>query len=200
MAQNLSKAGFCHIITLDLHQKEIQGFFECPVDNLRLVTAMQKSKIFQKIIYGKNWQVTLFLKHIEWSSGFRLFNRLFFCLFMKRAYLSTVKLFNVLMICFEILQSSGVSGSHKMTIVLSWQVYYFSSVTMKGHRHTYYENCPSSLNITPIWLWYHEILVMQNVHKGRPTCEISWAKFRVSFQFRRTSSSKISGHSWGRNT
>ena len=40
MAQNLSKAGFCHIITLDLHQKEIQGFFECPVDNLRLVTAM----------------------------------------------------------------------------------------------------------------------------------------------------------------
>jgi len=35
MAQNLSKAGFCHIITLDLHQKEIQGFFECPVDNLR---------------------------------------------------------------------------------------------------------------------------------------------------------------------
>lgn len=41
MAQNLSKAGFCHIITLDLHQKEIQGFFECPVDNLRLVTAMK---------------------------------------------------------------------------------------------------------------------------------------------------------------
>jgi len=35
MAQNLSKSGFCHIITLDLHQKEIQGFFECPVDNLR---------------------------------------------------------------------------------------------------------------------------------------------------------------------
>lgn len=42
MAQNLSKAGFCHIITLDLHQKEIQGFFECPVDNLRLVTALRQ--------------------------------------------------------------------------------------------------------------------------------------------------------------
>ena len=35
VGQMLSKAGFCHIITLDLHQKEIQGFFECPVDNLR---------------------------------------------------------------------------------------------------------------------------------------------------------------------
>lgn len=28
-------AGFNHIITMDLHQKEIQGFFNCPVDNLR---------------------------------------------------------------------------------------------------------------------------------------------------------------------
>ena len=45
MAQNLSKAGFCHIITLDLHQKEIQGFFECPVDNLRLVTAITSLNI-----------------------------------------------------------------------------------------------------------------------------------------------------------
>ena len=35
MAQNLSKAGFCHFITVDLHQKEIQGFFECTIDNLR---------------------------------------------------------------------------------------------------------------------------------------------------------------------
>ena len=48
MAQNLSKAGFCHIITLDLHQKEIQGFFECPVDNLRLVTALRQVLIYQK--------------------------------------------------------------------------------------------------------------------------------------------------------
>lgn len=35
MAQNLSKSGFCHFITVDLHQKEIQGFFECTIDNLR---------------------------------------------------------------------------------------------------------------------------------------------------------------------
>ena len=27
--------GFGHIITMDLHQKEVQGFFNCPVDNLR---------------------------------------------------------------------------------------------------------------------------------------------------------------------
>lgn len=28
-------AGLTHIITMDLHQKEIQGFFNFPVDNLR---------------------------------------------------------------------------------------------------------------------------------------------------------------------
>jgi len=27
--------GLTHIITMDLHQKEIQGFFSFPVDNLR---------------------------------------------------------------------------------------------------------------------------------------------------------------------
>ncbi len=31
----LSKAGMTHLITMDLHQKEIQGFFDIPVDNLR---------------------------------------------------------------------------------------------------------------------------------------------------------------------
>ena len=30
-----SPLGFDHIITMDLHQKEIQGFFDIPVDNLR---------------------------------------------------------------------------------------------------------------------------------------------------------------------
>ena len=28
-------SGLTHIITMDLHQKEIQGFFDIPVDNLR---------------------------------------------------------------------------------------------------------------------------------------------------------------------
>jgi len=27
--------GFTHILTMDLHQKEVQGFFNCPIDNLR---------------------------------------------------------------------------------------------------------------------------------------------------------------------
>jgi phosphoribosylpyrophosphate synthetase len=35
LANMLVKAGMTHLITLDLHQKEIQGFFDCPVDNLR---------------------------------------------------------------------------------------------------------------------------------------------------------------------
>ncbi|GAB1608923.1 phosphoribosyl pyrophosphate synthase-associated protein 2-like [Argonauta hians] len=35
LATMLSRSGFTHIITMDLHQKEIQGFFNIPVDNLR---------------------------------------------------------------------------------------------------------------------------------------------------------------------
>jgi len=35
LATMMSKAGFTHLITMDLHQKEIQGFFDFPVDNLR---------------------------------------------------------------------------------------------------------------------------------------------------------------------
>ncbi|CAG5128128.1 unnamed protein product [Candidula unifasciata] len=35
IATMLGKAGFSHVITMDLHQKEVQGFFDIPVDNLR---------------------------------------------------------------------------------------------------------------------------------------------------------------------
>uniref|UniRef100_A0A8C6LU11 Phosphoribosyl pyrophosphate synthetase associated protein 1 n=1 Tax=Nothobranchius furzeri TaxID=105023 RepID=A0A8C6LU11_NOTFU len=35
LASMLAKAGLTHLITMDLHQKEIQGFFTFPVDNLR---------------------------------------------------------------------------------------------------------------------------------------------------------------------
>ncbi|XP_075879944.1 phosphoribosyl pyrophosphate synthase-associated protein 2 isoform X1 [Nelusetta ayraudi] len=35
LASMLARAGLTHIITMDLHQKEIQGFFNFPVDNLR---------------------------------------------------------------------------------------------------------------------------------------------------------------------
>ncbi|KAL1005248.1 hypothetical protein UPYG_G00056640 [Umbra pygmaea] len=35
IASLLCRAGLTHLITMDLHQKEIQGFFNIPVDNLR---------------------------------------------------------------------------------------------------------------------------------------------------------------------
>lgn len=35
LAKMMCNAGMSHVITMDLHQKEIQGFFDCPVDNLR---------------------------------------------------------------------------------------------------------------------------------------------------------------------
>jgi len=35
LAQMLVRSGMTHVITMDLHQKEIQGFFNVPVDNLR---------------------------------------------------------------------------------------------------------------------------------------------------------------------
>ena len=35
LAQMMIKAGVNHLVTMDLHQKEIQGFFDIPVDNLR---------------------------------------------------------------------------------------------------------------------------------------------------------------------
>lgn len=35
IAKMLTRAGMTHLITMDLHQKEIQGFFDVPVDNLR---------------------------------------------------------------------------------------------------------------------------------------------------------------------
>ncbi|XP_059469927.1 phosphoribosyl pyrophosphate synthase-associated protein 2 [Neocloeon triangulifer] len=35
LAKMMCKSGLSHVITMDLHQKEIQGFFDCPVDNLR---------------------------------------------------------------------------------------------------------------------------------------------------------------------
>ncbi|CAL9700428.1 unnamed protein product [Knipowitschia caucasica] len=35
LASMLANSGLTHIITMDLHQKEVQGFFSFPVDNLR---------------------------------------------------------------------------------------------------------------------------------------------------------------------
>lgn len=58
LAQMLCSSGLTHVITMDLHQKEIQGFFECPVDNLRaspfLLQYIQECVGFLKIIYKMN--------------------------------------------------------------------------------------------------------------------------------------------------
>lgn len=35
LASMLSKAGMSHLITMDLYVKELQGFFDFPVDNMR---------------------------------------------------------------------------------------------------------------------------------------------------------------------
>lgn len=35
LAKMLYSSGLTHVITMDLYKKEIQGFFEFPVDNLR---------------------------------------------------------------------------------------------------------------------------------------------------------------------
>ena len=53
LAQMMVMSGFTQIITMDLHQKELQGFFDCPVDNLRaspfLIDYIQKKVSLLKV-------------------------------------------------------------------------------------------------------------------------------------------------------
>jgi phosphoribosylpyrophosphate synthetase len=42
LASLMTRAGLSHIITVDLWQREIQGFFDCPVDNLRAQSFLLK--------------------------------------------------------------------------------------------------------------------------------------------------------------
>jgi len=55
LAKMLCSSGLTHVITMDLHQKEIQGFFECPVDNLRaspfLLQYIQECVGFMLVVY-----------------------------------------------------------------------------------------------------------------------------------------------------
>ncbi len=61
VARMLVKAGLTHLITVDLHQKEIQGFFDIPVDNLRASSFLmdyiqeqvrqQKKKILKILLF-----------------------------------------------------------------------------------------------------------------------------------------------------
>ena len=55
LANMMVKSGLEHLITMDLHQKEIQGFFDIPVDNLRaspfLIRYIQTSVRFSEASY-----------------------------------------------------------------------------------------------------------------------------------------------------
>ena len=59
VAKMMCRSGLNHLITMDLHQKEIQGFFDCPVDNLRaspfLLQYIQECVRFKKIILKTNF-------------------------------------------------------------------------------------------------------------------------------------------------
>ena len=73
VAQMLVKAGFDHIITVDLHSKESLGFFDCAIDNLRaspfLIQYVQECvSIFSRLC---NFYYYLYFldKPTRWASG-----------------------------------------------------------------------------------------------------------------------------------
>ena len=53
LAKLICRAGFTHIVTVDLHHREIQGFFDIPVENLRaspfLISHVQEIMLEQNI-------------------------------------------------------------------------------------------------------------------------------------------------------
>ena len=65
MAQSLSKAGFDHIITLDLHQKEVQGYFDCPVENL----SQEKINFWRNVKFIVEI-LGIMLGNLQWLSHF----------------------------------------------------------------------------------------------------------------------------------
>ena len=61
VAQMLVKAGLTHVITVDLPQKEIQGFFDIPVDNLR-ASSFLIDYVQEQVIEKKNEKQIFFMK------------------------------------------------------------------------------------------------------------------------------------------
>lgn len=62
-------AGLTQIITMDLHQKEIQGFFTFPVDNLRaspfLIQYIQEEV---RLYYTTHWtKMAFYCTYKEWA-------------------------------------------------------------------------------------------------------------------------------------
>lgn len=52
----MCKAGLTHMITMDLHQKEIQGFFDIPVDNLR-ASPFLLQYIQESVSFSESWNL-----------------------------------------------------------------------------------------------------------------------------------------------
>ena len=73
IAQMMTKAGFDHIITLDLHSKESIGFFDCAIDNLRaspfLIQYIQGKRISIKNIKVKTLEHKAPLKKDFYPQG-----------------------------------------------------------------------------------------------------------------------------------
>lgn len=70
LAKMMCTSGLTHIITMDLHQKEIQGFFDIPVDNLRaspfLLQYIQESVSTSRLIID----VVLFLTYFHFLNRY----------------------------------------------------------------------------------------------------------------------------------
>lgn len=70
LAKMMCTSGLTHIITMDLHQKEIQGFFDIPVDNLRaspfLLQYIQESVSTSRLIID----VVFFLTYFHFSNRY----------------------------------------------------------------------------------------------------------------------------------
>ena len=60
LAKMMCKSGLTHVITMDLHQKEIQGFFDCPVDNLR-ASPFLLQYIQESVSYTTNFSLQILL-------------------------------------------------------------------------------------------------------------------------------------------
>ena len=71
-------SGIQHLITMDLHMKEIQGFFSCPVDNLRASSFLiqylrdQQTPFYKVVVVARHpGQARRFVSLLRSSQKFR---------------------------------------------------------------------------------------------------------------------------------
>lgn len=72
LASLMTRAGLSHIITVDLWQREIQGFFDVPIDNLRamsfLIKYIQHSVSKPQLAY--EWYDPTYQTNTKWLKSF----------------------------------------------------------------------------------------------------------------------------------